>query len=177
MIKMSINNIRKSMSYERKILDWKNIYTTNCYAYAMGIDIPQTDICKYAYDVGQISRMIDCEDEEELPDPKYHNTNTFEWELTWDFDTLGLEFEESSKIELKPDEIPNYPGRYFDILFFIHKYRNDFHFARFGKDGKLYHKRGFNLAPQETTVDFIESDNYEFAKRYRLYLSKGPFYK
>ena len=172
MIKMSINNIRKSMSYERKQLDWKNIKTTNCYAYALGIDIPEQDICEYAYDLGGISRMID---NDEIPDfyiaKPYRDT--YEVDVTSDFDILGLEYEESDKPDFYSRDLCTYPGRYFDILIFLHNEWDDFHFARYGKDGKLYHKRGFVLPPQETTIDFIENRGYEFVKRYRLYLSNG----
>lgn len=176
MIKMSINNIRKSMSYERKILDWKNIRTTNCYAYALRIDIPQNSICKYAYDLGGISRMIDSDEEPDFDKvPPY--SETYDVDLTSDFDLLGLEYEESDTPELVNKDLHYYPGRYFDILFFLSNQIDDFHFARYGNDGKLYHKRGFVKPPQETTMEYINSKGYEFVKRYRLYLSKGPFYK
>ena len=170
MIKMSITSIKKSMSYERGSLDWKNIFTTNGYAYALGLDIPQSDICKYAYYLGVISRTIDSD---EIVDFKLLNGNKkyFEYDLLSDFDALGLDVEESNKPGLICDDLHTYPGRYFDILFFVGKSNNDFHFARYGKDGKLYHKRGI-FPPEETTVDYIKSVGYEFIKRYRLYLSR-----
>ena len=171
MIKMSITNIRKSMSHERSYLDWKNILTTNCYAFALGIDIPEENICKYAYDIGGISRTIDSD---EIIDPSLLDSyeDTYDIDLACDFETLGLEYEESDNPELFCKDIPSYPGRYFDILLFLSSRIDDFHFARYGKDGKLYHKRGFFLPPEETTIKFIEEDKYQFVKRYRLYLSR-----
>lgn len=34
--------------------EWKNILTTNCYAYALGLDIPQEKIGNCAYELGNI---------------------------------------------------------------------------------------------------------------------------
>lgn len=165
------------MSYERKQLDWINIHTTNCYAYALGIDIPKDDICNYAYNLGQIAKMSENDENPDECTSNLCNAKDFEFALLSDFETLGLEYYESNKKEFYCDDLFTHPGRYFDILFFINTnniFFDDFHFARFGKDGKLYHKWGHDLPPEETTIEKIEEDGYKFVKRYRLFLSKGP---
>ena len=177
MIKMPITKIRKSMSYERGQLDWKNIYTTNCYAYALHLDIAQDDICNYAYNLGQIAKMNDNDENPSECTSNLYNSKDFEFALLSDFEALGLEYLESNIKEFYPNDLDTYPGRSFDILYFINTrdhFFDDFHFARYGKDGKLYHKWGFVFPPEETTIEKIESDGYEFVKRYRLFLSRGP---
>ncbi len=171
MLKMSITKIRKSMIKERNLLDWKNIIGTNCYAYALGIDIPEEDICKYAFDLGGISRMVNTGEDID-PNSVGRYRDTYHIDLPNDFHVLGLDYKESNHINLSLNEQEEDPNKYFDILFFLNDDIDDFHFARFDKDRKLYHKRGFIKEPQETTVDFIKSKGYVFEKRYRLYLQK-----
>ena len=50
---MSPEEIRKNIKPYKKI--WKNNFTTNCYAFALGLDIPETRICYHAYQPGVIS--------------------------------------------------------------------------------------------------------------------------
>ena len=53
MLKMSLNEIRGKIQMYPE--NWINMHTTNCYAYALGLDIRQSDICDYAYQPGTIS--------------------------------------------------------------------------------------------------------------------------
>lgn len=166
MLKMKITAIKKSMTYDRKQLDWKNIFKTNCFAFAMCLDIPENNICDAAYNLGAIAVEL----------KKYPKNYNYEERLSSDIKALGLSYETSDEKEFYSEKLNSSPGRYFDVLFFVDDniYRPDFHFARYGKDGKLYHKRGFYLPPEETTVKEIEDDGYKFVRRYRLFLSKGP---
>ena len=166
MLKMKITAIKKAMTYNKNILDWKNIFETNCFAFAMGLDIQEDEICEAAYGLGQIAAELEI----------FPNNYNYEERLDCDIKALGLSYETSDEKEFYSEKIKSSSGRYFDVLFFIENdmFLPDFHFARYGKDGKLYHKRGFAFPPEVTTIEKIEEDGYKFVKRYRLFLSKGP---
>ena len=51
-LKISLNDLRNKIDIKKT--SWENMTTTNCYAYALGLDIPEENICKYAYDPGTI---------------------------------------------------------------------------------------------------------------------------
>ena len=108
MLKMSIKDIRKSMSYERDAFDWKNILKTNCFAFAMGLDIPENDICEQAYSLGKIATELEI----------YPKNYTYEERFINDIKALGLSYETSNEKELYSGKLNSYPGRHFDILFF-----------------------------------------------------------
>ena len=147
---------------------WKNRNTTNCFAFVMGLDIPEKTICPYAYNLGTFAF--------ETGYKKYSQMKSFEEEFRGDLEALGIPYE-TSKDTGWLCNIKRCDGRYIDILFFIDDrdmWDMDFHFARFGKDGKLYHKWGFSENPSETTIKEIEDEGYEFVRRYRLFLSKKP---
>lgn len=50
---MSLNEISEKIQLNPKT--WFHINTTNCYAYALGLDIKESNICEYAYQPGTIS--------------------------------------------------------------------------------------------------------------------------
>ena len=58
MLNMSVENIRKLVGQEITYENWIHSFTTNCYAFAMGFDVSEEDICYHAYGLGYISSNI-----------------------------------------------------------------------------------------------------------------------
>ena len=46
-LKMSLLELRNSINLDKK--NWKHIFTTNCYAYALGLDVREQNIKDFAY--------------------------------------------------------------------------------------------------------------------------------
>lgn len=85
MLKMSLNEIRGQIQIYPE--NWVNVSTTNCYAYALGLDIRESDICEYAYQPGVISNQK----------YKIHRQEELDYEklienIEEDFKILNLEF-------------------------------------------------------------------------------------
>ena len=57
-LKMSLEDIRKAIDVCKYWDAWKNMDSTNCYAYALGLDIEENSICYNAYQPGVISGRI-----------------------------------------------------------------------------------------------------------------------
>ena len=145
---------------------WNYPSSTNCYAYALGLDIPYSKIGKHAYRVG-------CFSEDEL---KKQNINVYslnvEEALIYDLDCLGLTHEEVEpdyKIQLKDIE------NNFLISFFIGD--DDFHFLRKNNyDNFWYHKKGYLDFPRGRDDDgrIIQNPKdaffiyYDYVKTYKL---------
>jgi len=53
MLNMPIKEIKGLISLREEY--WEYIFQTNCYAFALGIDIPENDICKNAFQPGVIA--------------------------------------------------------------------------------------------------------------------------
>ena len=166
MLRMSIKKIKKAMEVEKDYKSWINIGNTNCYAYALGLDIPEWRIHWKAYNLGYFALFSKYKKEDEL--------KTYEDRLIADLEFLNIDYDVCLDIGYHCDFDPCYE-KHRDILFF-QKLKcgedSDFHFARYGKDGKLYHKKGWGRDPLETTIEDIEKDGYKFSKRYRLYLDR-----
>ena len=164
MINISVKNLRKAMTKNVDYKLWKNINTTNCFAFAMGLDIPEKSICRHAYCIGEIAISTGTKNYKEMPN--------YESEFRGDLEALGIEYETSNDSGLLCD-IDRREGRYIDVLFFQdlrNVWDTDFHFARYGKDGKLYHKMGYDGIPCETSIKEIKKEGYTFTRRYRLFL-------
>lgn len=114
--------------------NWLNNATTNCYAYALGLDIPEEEIIKGAYStLGTMG--ISCD--HEITDEEKYYIPCIE-RLKMDLDFLKLKYEEADPFEIvKENE--------WLIAFFSCPYEpdNDFHFARKNKEGIWVHKIGW----------------------------------
>lgn len=134
-LKMSLIDIRNSINLEKE--NWLNNTTTNCYSYALGLDIPESDICKYAYDPGTIGGSNH---------PLYipFSYNNLIDNILLDLKALNIDYK-----FIKPtDSINNDEWK---IAIYIPKiytlnYLDDFHFARLRKDNTWYHKNGFIIS-------------------------------
>ena len=167
MLNMSILDIRREMNFNYDV--YENILETNCYAYALGLDIPETKICKYAYDLGIIASHIF-----NIPYAKIKKL-TNEERMLLDFKALKLGYKESFEQEpMKYIFKGNYYCILWDILLFTDYTDNDFHVARVDFDGELHHKLGRHITePKITCIDDIEKLGYTYERRYRLSLWKS----
>ena len=134
--KMSAEEIRNRIILYKK--NWRNIKTTNCYAYALGLDVPEKKICNYAYQPGVMSNHnIPFMAKDLVP------YDTFIDSVNSDLDYLGIEVK-----EINPNQtIESYEWK---IALFVpldilnHPYMiDDFHFIKQYPDGIWYHKYGY----------------------------------
>lgn len=135
-LKLSLQELRTTIDVEKT--GWNNIYNTNCYAYALGLDIAEKDIIDYAFVPGIMSgSKVDLS-----------KRFTFSYEeliqnLYNDFELLGINYR-----EINPNEIIN--DDEWKIALFTKPYWNkleDYHFLRLCNDGIWHHKDGWNNKP------------------------------
>ncbi len=131
-LKMSLGEIRSLIDVQKE--EWIHMDTTNCYAYALGLDIAESDIIPYAYVPGIISHS----------DIDLTRLSSFSYEsllknIYLDFEALEIDFREISPLdEVGDDEwkIALFTRKCFDLL-------DDYHFLRCHNDGIWYHKNGY----------------------------------
>ncbi len=131
-IRMSIDQIRAAIDLEKD--GWVNYSTTNCYAYALGLDIPEGAVGYYAYSPGVIGSS-------EIFLPKfrtfsYHNLIE---NMYLDFEALGIDYREIDPMEQISDD----EWKIALFLLYYHRQVEDFHFLRERRDGLWYHKSGW----------------------------------
>lgn len=145
---------------------WENPNTTNCYAYALGFDIPEYVIADGAYNLGTIGLI------KIGIDPKFRLYYDKETRLVKDLDALKFKYNEVSP----DDEIKdNHKYSYFKIC--LMKNKNDYHFLRQSKtDNTWWHKQGWSSKPsnKDDNGDLITDPkkakirDYEYVKTYKL---------
>ena len=140
---------------------WINDFTTNCYAFALGLDIPENEICKNAYQLGFIAAYkFGLQIEEIL-------SLTLEDRFLLDLKALKIAY-----YEIEGDQaagwyyLGNYICHYWDVL--LYSNGKDFHFARRNYNGELYNKIGYLGIPIkcEETVEYLSQ--YTLVRKYRL---------
>ena len=151
MLKMSLNEIRGKIQMYPE--NWVNMYSTNCYAYALGLDIRQSDICDYAYQPGTISET----------------TNIFELKyFSYDMLIKGIE----SDLELLRIAYRSVDGDFDKLV--------GFHFLRQKENGMWLHKQDFDgiISKKDYCGNNIASPSsaelfpYIYKKCYALRLEK-----
>ena len=152
---------------------WENKSTSNCYAFALGLDIPEKKICEAAYVPGVMSGSLI-----NLPAKYSFTLDELIRSLESDFDFLGIQYRENvSKEELEEGEW--LIALYVSYLFSHRKDRlSDYHFIRLLSDGIWYHKNGFcggvinTDRNRKVITDPLECDfkNRDFVKTYALKL-------
>lgn len=140
---------------------WENNFNTNCYAFALGLDIPENKICKNAYQLGfiaaekfgfQIKELLNLSIEDRF--------------------LLDLKALKIAYYEINEDQVAgwyylgNYICYYWDVLLYSND--KDFHFARRNYNGELYNKVGYFGIPKkcEETEEYLK--NYRLVRKYRL---------
>lgn len=149
---------------------WQNIIYTNCYAFALGLNIPLGENCQWACTPGAIGH--------EFLKTDFDEYTSAAWKLHGQFlsDLKALDI----YCEVFPEDRSLYTrflrrqrGRSWDVLLFTTggDY-GDFHFVRVGSDGTWYCKWGI-YDPGPTSIEEVEKERLIFAKRYRLSLDRG----
>lgn len=146
--------------------EWKNILTTNCYAYALGLDISQDEITRCAYDLGAMYYFYS--------KVKRHYLSHEEL-LKLDLDTLGLSYTEVPLDEPLGEE--EWKIAYFDSV-----YECGYHFFREIENGIWWHKYDFGYQPtclddaKKLIVDPTNAKvNYRGLELKKCYLLKRKF--
>ena len=156
--------------------EWNNIYETNCYAYALGLDYPEEEILDYAYQLGIIGSIR----------YGFHPMDvcflSYEERLKLDLKALKIKYREIDP-EVKTFYIRN-KGiiRTTDYFWSIALFDNgeDFHFLRKGFDDNWYHKYGYSSSPinydqdNRIILDPRECNlgEYEYRRTYQLKLTR-----
>lgn len=144
-----MKNLRMNVGKIKDLIDlktdnWKFPSSTNCYAYALGLDVPFTKISDHAYKIG-------CFSEDAL---KRRNINVFDLDeekrLFLDLYYLGL-----SQTEVEPDYVlDNIDKKYSYFLISYFEGFQDFHFLRKNPyDNTWYHKVGYFAFPKNRDDD------------------------
>lgn len=131
MLKMSLNEIRGKIQMYPE--NWINMHTTNCYAYALGLDVRQSDICDYAYQPGTISDVAN------ISKLEYFPYDMLIKGIESDLEFLKIAYrsiEEGEMLTLSEWKIALLVDGYDDYLI-------DFHFLRQNSNGIWLHKDGY----------------------------------
>lgn len=166
--------IRDNINLKKKY--WLHIFSTNCYAYALGLDVNESIIGNYAYQPGYIGGYM-------------YSTMRYP-QFTYDSLVRSI-YEDLKKYKIdirrvKPDDEVDIDEwkialfTKFQSYDFYSNWYSDYHFLRQKDDGLWYHKRGFYRIP--TNKDFkrkvIENPKkcnlgkYEYQECFSLKLKK-----
>ncbi len=136
-LKMSYDEIRSKIDLK---FNWDNIKTTNCYAYALGLDIPYSEVLEgnYAYSIGEIGKFSFNMDSDYLYRLPYY------YRMLIDMQTLGIKIDEvresyPSLCDIDSDGYLSWVVALYEAKSTI---TSDFHLLRKTSDGIWYHKRG-----------------------------------
>lgn len=166
-LKLSTYEIKQLISLKEDY--WENNFDTNCYAFALGLDIPETDIIYNAYQPGIIGSII-----YDIPAKRLINMS-YEERIILDMKALKIQFNEAlPNEETKYSYIKNSIEKTWIIALFSND--RDFHFARKNYDGKWYHKIGYFGIPTAydsnhkiiNNVASCSIRDYQYIKSYRL---------
>ncbi|NMA51240.1 MAG: hypothetical protein GX951_05295 [Mollicutes bacterium] len=164
MLKMSIEEIKDNIYLKEK--DWRYFQDTNCYAFALGLDIPEKHICKSAYQPGTIYAKAS-----NISPITLWKLSVFE-RLVLDLKTLGISIEEIKKYETPIcQRFGDLRYLSWSVLMFLSSY--DFHFARINSNGKLFDKMGYDELPKKTSIRKLEKKGYQLVKIFSLYFFKA----
>ena len=170
MLNMSLDELRSNIQIYPET--WINLHTTNCYAYALGLDIPEYKICNGAYQPGSFSMDVN-----PLVFEEYFDYNTLIKNLENDLKKLGVFYR-----EVEPDELLT--TNEWKIALFTDNCDKeriiDFHFLRQKIDSSWFHKNGFSgsISKFDRSGKIITDPrkcyllNYQYKKCYALSLKK-----
>ena len=164
--KLNINVKELTKHIELKTDYWINKETTNCYAYAMGFDIPEYAIRNNAYCVGTIGLTTKGISIWRIKDFSYNER------LLMDLKALKLKYQEVDiDEEIKDDNRNSY------FLISLLESNRDFHFLRKDKKTNIWwHKRGWYNEPCFVD-DYLRSitnpkeatiGHYRYVKTYKI---------
>jgi len=154
---------------------WEYNFGTNCYAFALGLDILEHEITKNAYQLGVIGAVLN-----NIPFQNLEGM-TFEQRMILDLDALNISYSTSdfcdcTNYKIYYDKNGNAIEEEYYWIIALFSNENDFHFLRKAFDGSWWHKRGCFGCP----IDFDSDRNkivspkecniegYKYVKTYRL---------
>lgn len=149
---MPIDEIRNQIRFNCGYL-WNNNHTTNCYAYALGIDIPEEEIIIKAYQPGTIGSIIFNIKPNEL------ENMSLEEKVYADLEALNISYNECDQSDIScydfdKDFITN---QWIIALFSGNKDDWDFHFMRKSLNNVWWHKRGYSFSKPSNFDDNFET--------------------
>lgn len=171
-LKINLDSLKNIISLKEEY--WEYCFDTNCYAFALGLDIPESNILENAYQLGVIGSLIYNISITEL------KNMTYEQRLLLDLKALKIICKETSpedktdcKFNFKNNKLTSIEQQWIIALF---DNGEDFHFMRKSYDGIWYHKRGFFAPPINydnnkqiiTNPEECIIDNYKYVKTYKL---------
>lgn len=134
MLRMNLNEIKGQIQIFPET--WINLHETNCYAYALGLDINENKICDFAFQPGMISETIF------LPDLDSFSYETLIDAIEADLKTLDLLYREiDPQEEVETDE--------WKVALMVEKFDDNqelldnFHFLRTNKNNNWVHKSSY----------------------------------
>lgn len=142
-LKMSSEDIRNLISLREQY--WEYDFETNCYAFALGLDVPENDIVKNAYQLGVMGVIS-----KDMPISMLKDLSLEERMM------LDLDFLEIDCCEAEPCESSSFKFIYrknnviaCDHIWTIALFndRGSFHFMRKSYDGEWFHKKGYLAGP------------------------------
>ncbi len=145
-LKMDHTKIKYLISLREEY--WENNFDTNCYAFALGLDIPENEIVKKAYQLGVIGAIV-----KQIP-MEILKKLSFEERLILDLEVLDINWQTSTIDDSSDFKIGN---DYTDLWWIISLLSNgeNFHFIRKSYDGIWYQKWGY----------FAPVINFDFDKK------------
>lgn len=166
-LKINFERIRDLISLREEY--WEYTFSTNCYAFALGLDIPENDIVKNAYQLGVMGAIVKNISNDELKRLSFHER------LALDLEALGIKMEECSIQDSSDFSIGKTHTDVWWIISLLSN-GNNFHFIRKSYGGIWYQKWGY-IAPV-INYDFDKSiitnpnvanfGEYKIEKTYRL---------
>jgi hypothetical protein len=170
MSKLLINKDRIKKLINLKTDNWEFSTSTNCYAFALGLDVPYSEISDHAY-------MVGCFAEDHLKSKDIDVCDLdFEHSFLEDLDFLEISHEEVEPDCIIKDDSLDY-NSFLISLFFSH---NDFHFLRKNKyDNLWYHKQGYLDLPRNRDSEgmLIRNPKDAFLYDYMYYKTYKLSYK
>lgn len=171
-----IELIRKKINLKSN--HWIHYHTTNCYAYALGLDIRERKIVKDAYKPGAMSGY-----EKAIKKNQLFIREDLIKAIFMDMDLLGIQIKQINLTDNIDDDA-------WKIALFITRYSkysknlDDFHFLREVSNNMWYHKVGFDSRPTnlDDNYNIINNPkecflkNREYDSCYCLKLKKGGIY-
>ncbi len=166
---MPIDDINKQMKFNCCGY-WDNYLSTHCYAYALGIHIPEDRITINAYQPGTIGSIIF-----NIKLEKIHKMS-LEEKIYLDLTALNISYSECSQSEISCIKFDN---DYITYQWIIALFTgiDDFHFMRKNWDNIWWHKLGYSLQKPinyddnfETILNPLECtiDDYKYLKCLKL---------
>lgn len=172
MLKMTLSEIRGEIQVYPE--SWINMRTTNCYAFALGLDIRESSICSGAYQPGVISGKKELD----LSNRQFLYSDLIKC-IEEDLNNLGIlyrEIDTMDKVELNEWKMALFVETNSEC---DENYLSGFHFLRTNQKGNWVHKADYYTSPSkkddfgQIIKDPKECDFYfyEYKKCYALKLN------